>query len=87
MFFLVVAAAVTAFNAIYHKKVMKGQIKILFSSVVIKQAKEGLLPIDSIKVNLEKLKDIDSSGFSGDMEVMDVIINSYKIDNKKDTLK
>lgn len=64
-------------TAIYHKRVMKGQMKRLFSSVIINQVKDGV-PIDSVKVSLEKLKDIDSTGFSADVKIMDFIIKDYK---------
>ena len=86
MVFLVLFSAITAMTAIYHKRVMKGQMKRLFSSVIMNQVKDGV-PIDSVKVSLEKLKDIDSTGFSADVKIMDFIIDDYRRIAKKDTLK
>ena len=86
MGFLVIFSVITAGTAIYHKRVMKGQMKRLFSSVIISQVKDGV-PIDSLKKNLEILKDIDSTNFTHDVNVMSIIINDYKRISAKDTLK
>ena len=86
MLFLVVAASICGMSAIYRRNVMKGEMKRLFSSVIMNQVKDGV-PIDSVKVSLEKLKDIDSTGFSADVKIMDFIIDDYRRIAKKDTLK
>ena len=77
MGFLVFFSVITVMTSIYHKRVMKGRLQKLFSSVIINQVKDGV-PIDSIKINLEKLKDIDSTQFTDDVKIMDFIIKDYR---------
>jgi Na+-transporting methylmalonyl-CoA/oxaloacetate decarboxylase gamma subunit len=80
------AAAICGMNAIYRRNVMKGEMKKLFSSVIINQVKDGV-PIDSLKKNLEILKDIDSTNFTHDVNIMSIVINDYKRISAKDSVK
>jgi hypothetical protein len=86
MLFLVVTASVCGISAIYRKNVMKREMKKLFSTVIMGQVKDGL-PIDSIKKNLDLLKNIDSTGFTHDVNIVNIIIKDYKRVSGKDSLK
>ncbi len=86
MLFLVVTASVCGISAIYRRNVMKREMKKLFSTVIIGQVKDGV-PIDSIKKNLDLLKNIDSTGFTHDVNIVNIIIKDYKRVSVKDSLK
>ena len=74
---LVCASLITAWHSLSRKSDIKGKIKELYSVVITEQAEEGL-PMDSLKNSIERFRDIDSTGYSHDAEVIDYIILDYK---------
>jgi len=86
---LAILSLVVVFHARMQKNGMKGKVKELYSAVIVEQASTLT---DSAKLNIERFHQIDSSGYTHDVKVMDFIIQDYKrlsYENKrlKDSLK
>ena len=84
---LCVSVLLVVFYSRISKDAIKDSVKVAYSTV-IKTQLEDSVSYDSIRSNIERFKQIDSAGYTSDIEAIQYIIKDYKrLSQENDSLK